>query len=182
MKLTAIILAGGKSSRMGEDKGLMFFKDKPMIQYIIDVVKPLVNEIMIVTNEKKYEQFGYPVYKDIIKDKGPLAGIVTGLTYSTTAKNIVLSCDVPFVNEGILRLLIADCENFDVVIPEKENRTHQLIGVYDKSCLATFKRELENDQRKLKLAIEKLNYKTVNANHIADKIFNNINSKHDIEA
>jgi molybdenum cofactor guanylyltransferase len=182
LELTGIILAGGKSSRMGEDKGLMSFEDKPMIQYIIDVVKPLVEGIIIIANDKQYEQFGYPVYEDIIKDKGPLAGILTGLTHSNTDKNLVLSCDVPFVNEAILKLLIEACEDVDVVIPEKDNRTHQLIGMYDKSCIGTFKSELEADQRKLKLAIEQLNYKTINANHIDDKTFNNINSKNDIEA
>lgn len=182
MKVTAIILAGGKSSRMGEDKGLMLFDGKPMIQHIINVAKPLVIDILIVSNNKEYEQFGYPVYEDLIKDKGPLAGIYTGLKHAKTAKNIVLSCDVPFVNEELIQLLLNNCETVDVVIPEKENRTHQLIGVYDKSCVPTFKKELDKDQRKLKLAIEKLNYKVVDANHIDAQIFNNINSKDDIEA
>jgi len=182
MKFTAIILAGGKSSRMGEDKGLMLFDDKPMIHHIINVAKPLVDEIIIVSNNKEYEQFGYPVYEDLIKDKGPLAGIYTGLKYAKTAKNIVLSCDVPFVSEALIQLLLNNCETVDVVIPEKENRTHQLIGVYDKSCVPTFKNELDKDQRKLKLAIEELTYKVVDANHIDAQIFNNINSKDDIEA
>lgn len=182
MELTGIILAGGKSSRMGEDKGLMLFNEKPMIQHIIDVVRPVVNHIVIIANDKRYEQFGYPVYEDIVKNQGPLAGVLTGLTHSTTTKNFVLSCDVPFVNEAILKLLIEACKDVDVVIPEKNNKTHQLIGVYDKSCVETFKRELENNQRKMKLAIEKLNFKTVDANQIDDKIFNNINSKNDIEA
>ena len=182
MELTGIILAGGKSSRMGEDKGLMFFEGKPMIEYIIDVVKTYVNNIIIIANNKKYEQFGYPVYEDLIKDKGPLAGIYTGLNYSETDNNLVLSCDVPFVNSSILKLLIDNCSEVDVVIPEKEERTHQLIGIYNKSCSEIFEKELENDQRKLKLAIEKLNYKVINANTIEAKVFNNINSKDDIEA
>ncbi|MBL4594577.1 MAG: molybdenum cofactor guanylyltransferase [Flavobacteriales bacterium] len=182
MDLTGIILAGGKSSRMGEDKGLMSFEGKPMIQHIIDVVKPLVNNLIIIANDQEYEQFGYTVYRDLIKNKGPLAGIYTGLTHSNTEKNLVLSCDVPFVNEAILKLLIDSCEGVDVVIPKKDNRTHQLIGVYDKSCTEIFKSELEDDQLKLKLAIEKLNYKAINANLIDDKIFNNINSRNDIEA
>ena len=181
MNLTGIILAGGKSSRMGEDKGLMLFEGKAMIQHIIAVVKPLVNDIIIIANNSTYEQFGYPVYEDLIKEKGPLAGIYTGLKKSTTAKNLILSCDVPFVNESILDLLIKNCENYDVVIPEKEGRTHQLIGVYDEKCIDTFKNELDNDQRKLRLAIEKMDFKILDANKLADKIFNNINSKNDIE-
>lgn len=182
MKYTAIILAGGKSSRMGVDKGLMTFRGKAMVEHVINVVKPLVTAIMVVSNNNEYEQFGYPVYKDIIKDKGPIAGIYTGLKHSQTTKNIVLSCDVPFINEAVLKLLINNCEDVDVVIPENDSRTHQLIGVYDKSCVSTFKTELDMDQLKLKLAIKKLNCKVVDANHIDAKFFNNINSKDDIEA
>jgi len=182
VKITAIILAGGKSSRMGEDKGLMLFNGKPMIKYIIEVIKPLVDKVIIISNNTDYEQFGYEVCQDIIKEKGPIAGIYTGLKYSKTTKNIVLSCDVPFVNTEVIKLLIGKSENADVVIPEKGNRTHQLIGMYDQSCIDTFKDELDKDQLKLKIAIEKLNYKVVDVNHIDEKIFNNINSKNDIKA
>jgi len=182
VKLTGIILAGGKSSRMGEDKGLMLIDGQPMIQSVINILSPLVSDIIIVANNKLYEQFGYPVYEDLIKDQGPLAGIYTGLKFSKTIKNVVLSCDVPFINEDVLQLLIEECGNVDVVIPEKNNRTHQLIGVYDKSCVEVFKSELDNNQRKIKLALEKLNLKTIKADCIDDKIFNNINSKNDIEA
>jgi len=182
MELTAIILAGGKSTRMGEDKGLMLFNGKPMIQYVIDAVKPLVNDIIIISNKKSYEKFGYPVYEDLIKEKGPLAGIYTGLKYSKTDKNLVLSCDVPFVSSELIQLLIGNCTDVDVVIPEKEERTHQLIGIYNKKCIELFEKELEQNQRKLKLAIEKLNYKVLDANQFEAKIFNNINSKNDIKA
>ncbi len=182
MKLTGIILAGGKSSRMGEDKGLMSFENQPMIQHIIDVVKPMVNDILIISNNEQYTQFGYPVYEDLIKEKGPLAGIYTGLSFSRSDKNVVLSCDVPFVNSTIINLLINNCKDFDVVIPEKNKRTHQMIGIYDKSCVNSFKNQLKKDQLKLKLAVEKMNFKTVDANQIDDKIFRNINSKNDIEA
>lgn len=182
MKLTAIILAGGKSSRMGEDKGLMNLNDKPMIQYVIDAAKPLVDDIMIISNQKAYKNFGYLVYEDIIKNQGPLAGIMTGLHYSKTQKNLVLSCDVPFVSEEMIKELINHCQDADVVISKKNNQTHQLIGIYDKSCFPLFKNELENDQRKIKLALKKLNCKIINLDHFDDQIFTNINSKDDIKA
>jgi len=181
MKLTAIILAGGKSSRMGVDKGLMPFKNKPMVQHVIDAVKPFVDHIIIITNQKEYATFGYPIYKDILKEKGPLAGIYTGLQHSKTTNNIVVSCDVPFINEEILNLLLNNSLNFDVVIPEKDSKTHQLIGLYKKSCSTIFKNQLDKDELKLKTAIKKLNYHIINADHINAQIFNNINSKDDIK-
>jgi len=179
MSITAIILAGGKSSRMGEDKGLMLFEGKSMIEHIINLAKPLVNHILIISNNSAYHQFGYPVFEDFVKDKGPLVGIFTGLQNTTTVKNLILSCDVPFVNNELIELLLSHSENYDVVIPEKDKRTHQLIGVYNKSCIATIKEEIANDQLKIKLAIKKLNFKIVDANHIDARVFHNINTKED---
>lgn len=180
MNVTAIILAGGKSTRMGEDKGLMLFEGKAMIEHIIKTVEPLVQEIIIIANNKEYHQFGYPVFEDIIKEKGPLAGILTGLKQSTSDYNLVLSCDVPFVNNELIQLLLS--HNAEVVIPKKDNRTHQLIGVYNKSCIPTLKEELANDRLKIKLAIKGLNVKIVDANHIDNRIFHNINTKEDAKA
>jgi molybdopterin-guanine dinucleotide biosynthesis protein A len=181
MNLTAIILAGGKSSRMGKDKGLMLFEGQPMIQYILNTIKPLVRNVIIISNQKGYDVFNYPVYQDLIKNQGPLAGIATGLHHSTTDKNVVLSCDVPFITSKVMEELIDNCEGFDGVICGHKGRSHQLIGIYDKSCKELFNRELADGQRKVKLAIKKLNFKTINMNHIDDKVFYNINSKDDIK-
>lgn len=179
MDVTAIILAGGKSSRMGEDKGLMSFDGKAMIEFIINSVKPIVTNIIIITNNKKYKQFGHPVFEDEIKDKGPLSGILTGLHKSNTSKNLILSCDTPFINEDLLKLILSHSENYEVVIPEKNNITHQLIGFYNKSCTKTIKESILENQLKIKLAIQKLNYKIVDANHIDQHVFHNINTKED---
>jgi len=179
MRITAIILAGGKSSRMGQDKGLMFLDEKPMVQYIIDTVKPLVQEIIISSNNKEYEQFGYPVFQDLIKSKGPLAGIYTGLNHSKSDKNIVISCDVPYVSKELINLLIEQSEGSQITIPEKEGKTHQLIGVFSKSCSESFKNAIENNELKAKTVFEKLNLNIVDANQFENKIFTNINTKDD---
>ncbi len=84
MQATGIILAGGKSSRMGEDKGLVLLNGKPMIQYVIEALKGVVSDIIIISNNASYNKFGIPVYPDIIKDKGPVGGIFTGLHHSKT--------------------------------------------------------------------------------------------------
>lgn len=182
MEITTIILAGGKSSRMGQDKGLMPLNGKPLIEYVIEVTKPFSDEILIVANHLDYKKFGYPVFFDEIKDKGPLAGIYTGLKNSSSEWNLILSCDVPFVNKQLIELLIENSNDFDITIPQKDNQTHQLIGVFNKNCIHSFKTNLDYNQLKLKKAYESLNLNIVNASEIDDKVFTNINSKDDIKA
>lgn len=182
MERTAIILAGGSSSRMGEDKGLMLIDGQPMIQYIINVVKGVVENIIIVSNNNEYEQFGYPVIEDEIKGKGPLGGIYTGLLHSKTDLNVVLSCDIPYINASILNLLISHSEGVDITIPKKDEVTHQLMGVFNKKCLIPFKNALDNNELKLITLFEKLNLNVVDASHFSKRLFTNLNEKDDIKA
>ena len=181
MRKTGIILAGGKSSRMNEDKGLMILNGKPMIQYLIDVLRTVVAEIIIVSNNPAYEQFGCPVYSDLIKDKGPLAGIYTGLFYSQNETNIVLSCDVPYVTEELIAFLIEQHQYFQITIPLKSCRTHQLIGVFSKSCTANFKRSVEKEELKLIAAFKNLSLNVVDANHFDGDLFRNLNTPNDLD-
>jgi len=176
VKVGAIILAGGKSSRMGTDKGLLELNGKPMVAHVIDTIKQITDDIIIISDRAAYEVFGVPVYEDLIKDAGPLAGIYTGLMNSKHDKNIVVSCDVPFVSEKLLHYLINSCKNYDVTIPIKNNKSHQVIGIYDKKCSTVFKNELDNNQRKMKLALEKINLNVVDANQFEEKEFINVNT------
>ncbi|PCJ23670.1 MAG: molybdenum cofactor guanylyltransferase [Flavobacteriales bacterium] len=178
---TAIILAGGKSTRMNEDKGLVLLNGKAMIQYVIDAVHPLVEDVIIIANDEVYNYLGFKVYKDIIKGKGPLAGIQTGLHYSKNDENIILSCDIPYVTSELITYLIDKSKNHEITIPEKENRSHQLIGIFSKSCEESFSVSLEKDQLKLLNAFKNLNLNIVDANHFDKKIFTNINSPSDLE-
>lgn len=176
MNIEAIILAGGKSSRMGNDKGLALLNNKPMVAHVIDTLKQITDDVIIISNQEEYNKFGLPVYGDLIKESGPLAGIYTGLFYSKNNKNVVLSCDVPLVSVELLNFLIKNSEGFDVTIPIKNNKTHQIIGIYDKKCIPTFKNELEQNQRKIKVAIEKVNLNIVDANQFNEKEFTNVNT------
>jgi molybdopterin-guanine dinucleotide biosynthesis protein A len=177
---TAIILAGGQSSRMGQDKGLMDLNGKPMVQHIIDTVSQLTNQIIIIANNSEYQQFGWPVYEDVIKQKGPLAGIVTGLSNSATDLNWIISCDVPFVSADLLSELMLNLEKVDVVVPSKNDRTHPLIGGYKKSTLPTFKRELEHNHLKIMTVISCFDVYIMNADQFDVINFKNLNSKEDI--
>lgn len=181
MDVTGIILAGGKSSRMGEDKGLIPINGKSMISHIIDAMSSVVSNIIIISNNKEYEQFGLKVYPDIVKEKGPVGGIYTGLYHTNTDLNLCVSCDVPFITTSFLSWLLLQSKNNLVTVPFYKNRTHQLIGVYKKQALNVFKKSLDSNQLKLRLVNNELNCKIISVNereaYFSEKIFDNINTR-----
>lgn len=181
MQVGVILLAGGKSSRMGADKGLLLVNKKPIMAHIITTVSFISDTIIIVSNKNEYQQFGFPVVEDLIKNAGPLAGIYTGLKHTNVEKNIVLSCDVPFVSENLLRFLIENSNSFDATIAQKNSILHPLIGVYTKKCLPIFEKELVQQQLKVRLALQKVQLNIVNANQFNEKDFININTPIDLK-
>ncbi len=155
--ITGIILAGGKSSRMGCDKGLMLLNNKPFITYIIEAMKPLVNDIIIVSNNSEYDVFNEKCIKDLIEDAGPLAGLYTGLFHTKTEINLVLSCDVPMIITSILETLLNPAyEYFDIVQLQNKDQTIPLIAMYKKQCVVTCKELLDQGERRLKEIAEHL--------------------------
>ncbi len=151
MEYNAIILAGGKSSRMGTDKGLITIGDKSMIEFIINELKASkIKDILIVSNNLEYKKFGLPVFPDIIKDKGPLGGIYTGLTKSSRLRNIVLSCDIPLISSKIINHLIDISAEFPLMVTKYEDKIHPLIGVWDASLIPSIGEDLIEDRLKLK--------------------------------
>ena len=150
-KINAIILAGGKNSRMqGEDKAFLEVGGKPIIERLIDKLRILVNEIIIVTNSpEKYLNFEAKLVKDESPDKGPLMGIYSGLRASAAKHNFVLACDMPFVSEALIRYMIEDSDDFDIVIPEVNGKLHPLLGVYSKNCIPIIEEMLKQDELRI---------------------------------
>ncbi len=177
--ITAIILAGGKSSRMMKDKGLVCFNGKMLVEYVILSVKKITNKIIIITANPAYKQFGFPCIEDEMKDKGPLGGILTGLVNSSTPKNILLGCDLPFLSENILSSLINNSSDEDVLLTEHLGKAEPLCSVYDKSCITHLRLQLKKDQLKITDAFEGLKTRVIsfdNEDWFSGNEFANINS------
>ena len=160
--ITGIVLAGGKSSRMGSDKGLLTINDKTFVEHVIVAMKPLVDKIIIVSNNKDYDQFGYRRVEDSIKDSGPLAGLYSGLKHSETEFNLVLSCDIPMIKTELLKKLVdADLENHEVVQIESNTKTMPLIAMYKKQCMHKCLELLQQGEKRLRVAVNELKTKTI---------------------
>jgi len=123
MEFSIAIQAGGKSSRMGKDKGLLEFGGVPLVEYIYNQVKGMSDDIFIVSNDPgSYQQFGLPIYSDLYEDIGALGGIHTVLSFIQTERALILACDMPFVNRDIAEYLMSFSPTYDVVVPRIDER------------------------------------------------------------
>ena len=178
----AYVSPGGKSSRMGTEKGLIIYKNKPFVEHIIEAMSPLVDNIIILSNNKAYESFGFKCYEDIIKNTGPLAGIYTGLRYSKTDNNLIVSCDIPLIKTAVLQKLIDQKNDTSEVIQlQSQGKNMPLIALYKKSCEVIFMEELYQNQKKVQKALKKCNVKTVIINGSLEQVTANINTPEDLE-
>lgn len=151
-KFSCIILAGGEGKRVdGRDKGLINYKNKPLIQHVIDAVSPQTNEIIISANRNRenYETYGYKVVADTADEyRGPLAGITAALPYCKNDWVFVAPCDMPFLPNDIIDTLFNDIIEHDLCIAETENRL-QLVFLLNKSLLPSLLASLQNNQLRL---------------------------------
>lgn len=155
--ITGIVLAGGKSSRMGEDKGFVSWKGQPFVQHSISALKPLVSDVIIVSDHVQYDGLGYQRVNDSFQDAGPLSGLYSGLKASGTELNLVLSCDVPLITSSVLEKLITTYQNgMDAVICSAGDKLMPLVALYHKHCSTLCKALLDNGERRMMRLLDSL--------------------------
>ena len=171
-----IILCGGRSRRMGKDKGSLVLNGKPMILHVLDTIKDIADEIVLVLRDQdqidKYKQFleeetvPIKIVTDEIKDQGPLVGILTGLSQINSEYAQILPCDSPFISkEFVLKMFeIAEANEFDAIVPIWDDRhIEPLHSIYNKTAVGTIRDLIKNKKRNVKALIEGLNVKYIDA-------------------
>lgn len=140
--VTGVILAGGRSRRMGQNKALMPLGDEPLIVHVIRQMESVTDELLLITNEPElYTALKLPMYRDILPNIGALGGIYTGLTYAANSTVICVGCDMPLLQPHLLSHLTTLLDNYDAVVPcvEVEERSanvlQTLAAIYTKRCL-----------------------------------------------
>jgi len=149
---SVVIQAGGKSSRMGEDKGLLQFGKLKMVEHILQQVSGMGEKNFIVSNEPDgYREFGLPVFSDIYSNIGALGGFHTILTYLETEFALVLACDMPFVNLDLIEYLLSLADGNDIVIPrlKPDEYAEPFRAVYSKRCLPAIERAITANKRRV---------------------------------
>lgn len=140
--VTGVILAGGRSRRMGQNKALMRLGDEPLIAHVIRQMELVTDELLLITNEPDlYTILKLPMYADIVPDMGTLGGLHTGLTYAAHRTVICVGCDMPLLQPDLLSHLTTLLGDYDAVVPcvraaDRSTPVFQtLSAVYSKQCL-----------------------------------------------
>ncbi len=180
--ITGIILAGGKSTRMGTDKGLMFYKGRPMIQHILDPMAKVCQRILIVTSNPMYGMFGFELVKDEEHDYGPVIGILSGLRQSGTERNLILSCDAPFVGFDLMKKLVLNSDEVDVVAAASSEGIHPLIAVYNRTCIHGFEEAVAENEHRLRTVLQKFNVRELKVQGEDEFRVRNLNTREDVQA
>ena len=191
METSCIVLAGGKSLRLGYDKVLETIGNTSLLERVIYRVSLLSSEVIIVTaNEPtNLELVDYPKLRilcDTYPGKGPIGGIYTGLVISTSFYNLVVASDMPFLNQNLLHYMIQLSANFDLVVPRVGNLVEPLHAVYTKKCLATIEQMIKQDKLSVNQLFHLVKTRYVEAEEIErfdpkHLSFFNINTKADLK-
>jgi molybdopterin-guanine dinucleotide biosynthesis protein A len=147
---TGIILSGGKSTRMGENKAFIEIEGIPIIHRIHTLFEKLFKEIIIVTDQKgRFSNINAKVYSDLFPNKGVLGGIYTGLFFSNFQYAFCVACDMPFLKESVIKFLMKEIEGYEVVVPKTKDGLQPLHAIYSKNCLEPIKKIIEQDKYKV---------------------------------
>lgn len=185
-KIQAFILAGGKSSRMGYDKGLIQLSDGYLVERVIRVLKQLDLNPVIVSANPQYDVFGLTRIEDEYVEKGPMGGIYAGLHYSFTDYNLFLSCDMPFLSLPLLHCLLDSLEGHQqAVVPIHNKQYEPLCAVYHKSLLPNLRSRLIAQQLGLISWLKEVNAVELNVSKMPfyhQHLFMNVNTPEDLLA
>lgn len=188
---SGIVLTGGKSLRMGCNKASLTIENKSLLERVISSIDALCNEIIIVSSpvnnlQKPGCNSKVRIVNDIYPDKGPLAGIHAGLSASNSERSLVVACDMPFLQQDLLRYMIGISAEYDAVIPRIGDFTEPLHAIYNKNCLAVIDELLNRGIRKISelFSLVKVRYLDEQEIHQYDPegvSFFNINTKRELE-
>ena len=189
--MSSIILAGGDSSRLNQDKCSLVLAGERVLQRLIIRLRPLDSEVIVVLAQGQEEPFSpRPRHVKIVSDaysgRGPLMGIYSGLKLSQDPHSVVVACDMPFLNVKLLRYMMDISDGFDVVIPSIGGLLEPLHAVYSTKCLAIMESMLEDGNFKISDLLQRVKVRYVEESEINSfdpqhLSFFNINTPDDLE-
>ncbi|MBK7763597.1 MAG: molybdenum cofactor guanylyltransferase [Bacteroidetes bacterium] len=182
--ISVFILAGGKSSRMGQDKAELIWNGKIFIEHIIDAMQSCGLQLHIVSSNLNIEKLAHDariaVFKDRVYDKGPLGGIYTALYHSASPYNFIVSCDMPCITADAINYFIDNTNESVINIANANNRLQPLFAMYHKSLLSEIEAAIQINELAIYRLIEKHAYHCIDMNEFSQEL-RNINTIEDYQ-
>ena len=186
--LTAFILAGGKSSRMGRDKAFLRWQEGTLLDHVWEMAHELTPQVRIVADRKRFASYGAALIEDIYPGCGPLGGIHAALSSTVSPWNLMLAVDLPLLNGRLLSYLVALARESDatVTVPSVGGRLQPLCAVYRREFAEVAGQSLEAGQNKIDLVLARVKTQTIEEETLlgagfSREMFRNVNTPQDLE-
>jgi molybdopterin-guanine dinucleotide biosynthesis protein A len=190
IEVTGVLLAGGKSLRMGEDKRYLVVGEQTLLERGLAVLRSIFQEVLVVI-----AQDGPPlgvdarVVRDLVPDCGSLGGLYTGLTQATTPSIFVVACDMPFLDQAVIAQFTSRRATADIVMAKLGGRLHPMHALYGKRCLPVVEQMIRARQLKIQ---ELVSHASIRVQYVTEadlltidpsgRSFQNVNTPADLEA
>jgi molybdopterin-guanine dinucleotide biosynthesis protein A len=180
--VTGVILAGGLSTRYGENKALLRFGGVRLIERIAEEMKGIFHQVILVTNQKRdFEYLKLPMVEDLVKGLGPIGGIYTGLSAISEQAGFFVACDMPLLHTGLIRYMVEIINDYEAVVPLVDKWVEPLHAVYTRSCLPTVKALIDKKRYPVRLFYDRVHVRYVTEDEIRqfcspEEAFLNINT------
>jgi len=182
---TGIVLCGGKSSRMGTNKGALKLGNQTLVEIAISTIKPFCKDILISSNSDDFKFLPYPFINDVYTDIGPISGIYSTLLHSSTEHNLIINCDTPFLDQKLFDYIIQNSKDYDIVLPSHNGFIQSLTGYFNKSVLKFISDEINLEHYKPIQIFKSLNLNQLEINKSLsfyhNYMFLNINTMEDYQ-
>ena len=170
--VTGVILAGGESRRMGQNKALIQLGDDSLIGHVIRRMRLVTDELLLITNTPtEYAHLGLPMHSDIVPNTGALGGLYTGLMSASHDVVLCVACDSPFLQPKLLSYLISVLAEYDAVMPytcrenpayhDRDQILQTLCAAYSKRCLPLIKLMLQASELRVHALAERAHIQRV---------------------
>ena len=190
IEVTGVLLAGGKSRRMGEDKRYLMVGEQTLLERSLGVLRLMFHEVLVVIAQDSIPlDINARVVRDLVPDCGSLGGIYTGLTQATTPYIFAVACDMPFLNRAVITQFTNRRDTSDIVMARLATRLHPMHALYGKGCLPAMEQMIVARQLKIQ---ELVSHASLRVQYVTEadllsidpswRSFHNVNTSEDLEA
>jgi molybdopterin-guanine dinucleotide biosynthesis protein A len=187
--VTGVLLAGGNSRRMGEDKRYLVVGEQTLLERGLTVLRSIFQEVLVVIAQDSLPlKVAARVVRDLVPDCGSLGGLYTGLTQATTPYIFVVACDMPFLDPAVITQFTSRRASADIVIAKLAALLHPMHALYGKGCLPVLEQMIRARQLKIQ---EMLSHASLHVRYVTDadlltidpsgRSFQNVNTPADLE-